>query len=56
MLRESYLNKCTVDEILFMMKNMEKTREEGCYIVKGGKIYFEVHQNDNNNYTGDGRH
>ena len=40
MLRESYLNHVTVNEVLNMVNSMpEYTDFE--YVVKGGKIYYE---------------
>ena len=40
MLRESYLNHATVNEVLKLVDSKPEDTDFG-YIVKGGKIYFE---------------
>ena len=40
MLRESYLNHATVNDVLKLVDSKPEDTDFG-YIVKGGKIYFE---------------
>lgn len=53
-LRESYLNHCTVEELQILLKDIDKRNDAGYYIVKGGKIYFEIHQNGDIHNGGNG--
>lgn len=41
-LRESYMNHATVEEMLSMMNSLPESTDFE-YVVKGGKIYYECY-------------
>lgn len=41
-LRESYLNHATVDEVLTLVNSMPESTDFE-YVVKGGKVYYECY-------------